>query len=74
MAAVSIVATAIIHVMHNSQVMQYLHERGVKGFVTVNVLVFDEELASVENLIRHIASCGTDAVIVQVQTSTCTTF
>lgn len=47
------------------QVMVYLHERGVKGFVTVNVLVFDEELAAVENHIRHIASCGVDAVIVQ---------
>ncbi|KAK9904967.1 hypothetical protein WJX75_006604 [Coccomyxa subellipsoidea] len=47
------------------EVMVYLHERGVKGFVTVNVLVFDEELAAVENHIRHIASCGVDAVIVQ---------
>ncbi len=45
--------------------MVYLHERGVKGFVTVNVLVFDEELASVEKHIRHIAACGVDAVIVQ---------
>lgn len=48
-----------------AQVMVYLHERGVKGFVTVNVLVFDEELASVEKHIRHIAACGVDAVIVQ---------
>lgn len=46
--------------------MVYLNERGVKGFVTVNVLVFDEELESVEKLIRHIATCGADAVIVQV--------
>lgn len=47
------------------QVMVYLHQRGVKGFVTVNVLIFDEELAAVEEHIRHIAACGVDAVIVQ---------
>lgn len=43
----------------------YLHQRGVKGFVTVNVLIFDEELATVEEHVRHIAACGVDAVIVQ---------
>lgn len=43
----------------------YLHQRGVKGFVTVNVLIFDKELAAVEEHIRHIAACGVDAVIVQ---------
>ncbi|CAL8464366.1 g3901 [Coccomyxa elongata] len=47
------------------EVMVYLHQRGVKGFVTVNVLIFDEELAAVEEHIRHIAACGVDAVIVQ---------
>ncbi len=49
----------------STQVMVYLHQRGVKGFVTVNVLIFDEELAAVEEQIRHIAACGVDAVIVQ---------
>jgi putative protease len=32
-------------------VMAYLHERGVRGFVTMNVLVFDEELAQAEGLV-----------------------
>jgi putative protease len=52
-------------VVDNAQVMLYLRERNVQGFVTLNVLVFDEELASVEKLVRHIAACGVDAVIVQ---------
>src|SRR5579875_1241872 len=46
--------------------MAYLHERGVKGFVALNVLIFDEELPAVEAQLRHVASCGVDAVIVQV--------
>ena len=46
--------------------MDYLHERRVKGYVTVNVLLFDEELARAEETIRVIAGSGADAVIVQV--------
>ena len=46
-------------------VMSFLHERNVRGFVTMNVLVFDEELAIAEGLVRQIASAGVDAVIVQ---------
>ena len=42
------------------------HDRGVKGYVTFNVLVFDEELSSVEQRVRTIAEAGVDAVIVQV--------
>ena len=46
--------------------MGYLHERGVKGYVTLNVLLFNEELEQAEQTIRTIASSGADAVIVQV--------
>jgi len=46
--------------------MGYLHERGVKGYVTLNVLLFDEELQRAEQTIRVIAASGADAVIVQV--------
>jgi len=46
-------------------VMQYLHERGRRGFLTLNTLVFDEELAEAERHIRHAAQCGVDALIVQ---------
>ena len=46
-------------------VIGYLHERGVRGFVAINVLVFDEELAQAEKLVRAVARAGADAVIVQ---------
>lgn len=45
--------------------MDLLHERGVKGFVTFNTLVFDHELNSAAEAIEAIANSGVDAVIVQ---------
>ena len=47
------------------RVMDYLHEHGVKGYVTINVLIFDTELEGLERMVRQIARCGVDAVIVQ---------
>ena len=44
-------------------VIGYLHERGVRGFVAINVLVFDEELAQAEKLVRAVARAGADAVV-----------
>ncbi len=41
------------------------HARGVKAYVTLNTLVFDHELPSVEAAIRACAAAGVDAVIVQ---------
>ena len=48
-------------------VMEYIHARGVQGYVALNVLVFDEELAEVQQRVRQIAAAGVDAVIVQVR-------
>ncbi|HEY8077114.1 MAG TPA: U32 family peptidase, partial [Labilithrix sp.] len=45
--------------------MRHLHEHGVKGYVTLNTLVFDAELASVEAALRACAEAGVDAIIVQ---------
>lgn len=45
--------------------MALLHDHGVKGYVTLNTLVFDDELESVERAIRTCADAGVDAVIVQ---------
>ena len=42
-----------------------MHQRGVKGFVTFNTLVFDHELQQAEEAIFAIAAAGADAVIVQ---------
>lgn len=45
--------------------MAYLHERGIRGYLTLNTLVFDEELARAGELIRRAALAGVDALIVQ---------
>ena len=46
-------------------VMQTLHRRGVKGYVTFNTLVFDREIAEAARTLAAIAEAGADAVIVQ---------
>ncbi|MCL1473378.1 U32 family peptidase [Argonema antarcticum] len=45
--------------------MEFLHRRGVKGYVTLNTLVFPKELAEAEQYLRTIIAAGVDAVIVQ---------
>ncbi len=45
--------------------MEFLHRRGVKGYVTFNTLVFTGELADAEEYIRVIIAAGVDAAIVQ---------
>lgn len=46
-------------------VMQMLHSRGVKGYVTFNTLIFDHELREAVKSIEQIAKAGADALIVQ---------
>ncbi|RLT38659.1 MAG: U32 family peptidase [Chloroflexi bacterium] len=46
-------------------VMETLHRRGVRGYVTFNTLVFDEEMEAAVNALAQIAQAGADAVIVQ---------
>ncbi|MEM7113378.1 MAG: U32 family peptidase [Chloroflexota bacterium] len=46
-------------------VMQTLHRRGVKGYVTFNTLVFDHELKAAAEAIADIAAAGADSIIVQ---------
>jgi len=47
------------------KLMEFLHRRGVKGYVTFNTLVFENELAGAENYLRAIIAAGVDAAIVQ---------
>jgi putative protease len=47
------------------ETMAELHRRGVKGYVTLNTLIFSDELPEVEALVRQIAAMGVDAVLVQ---------
>src|SRR5580704_9076909 len=48
-----------------SKLMEFLHRRGVKGYVTFNTLVFANEMADAEQYLRAIISAGVDAAIVQ---------
>ena len=47
------------------KLMEFLHLRGVRGYVTVNTLVFQDELADAERYLRTVIAAGADAVIVQ---------
>lgn len=46
-------------------IMRYLHQRNVKGFVALNTLIFSNELPAVVEYVKAIAQAGADAVIVQ---------
>jgi putative protease len=46
-------------------VMRFLHTRNVRGFVTLNTLIFSDELPAVAKFVKLAAECGVDAVIVQ---------
>ncbi|MDR3701344.1 MAG: DUF3656 domain-containing protein [Candidatus Sulfopaludibacter sp.] len=45
--------------------LRTLHQRGVKGFVTFNTLVFDHEIDEAARTLEAIARAGADAIIVQ---------
>ncbi len=45
--------------------MEFLHRRGVRGYVTFNTLVFTAELPAAADYLRGIIAAGVDAAIVQ---------
>jgi putative protease len=47
------------------RLMEFLHRRGVKGYVTFNILVFENEMADAEQYVRAMIAAGVDAAIVQ---------
>lgn len=47
------------------EIMGFLHRYGVKGFLTFNILVFEDELRDAKALIDACIDAGVDAVIVQ---------
>ncbi|ULO08028.1 U32 family peptidase [Paenibacillus sp. 19GGS1-52] len=47
------------------EIMAFLHSYGVKGFLTFNILVFENELLEAKELIDTCVDAGVDAVIVQ---------
>ena len=46
-------------------VMDYLHTRGRRGYLTLNVLIFPSELVDAERLLRWVGESKVDAIIVQ---------
>src|SRR5262245_12697866 len=47
------------------EIMGYLHRCGVRGFVTVNTLIFTNELRDAGHMLVQLAEAGVDAIIVQ---------
>ena len=47
------------------RVMEYLHARGRRGYLTLNVLIFPSELVEAERLLRWVSESKVDAIIVQ---------
>jgi putative protease len=45
--------------------MQLLHRRGLVGYVTLNTLIFTDELKQFEKHVAQLAEAGVDAVLVQ---------
>lgn len=48
-----------------ADIMKFLHMYGVKGFLTFNILVFEDELPEARKLVEACIDAGVDAVIVQ---------
>ena len=47
------------------RLMQTLHRRGLKGYATLNTLVFSDELADFGRVVEAVADAGVDAVLLQ---------
>jgi putative protease len=51
--------------------MTYLHDRGMKGYLTINVLIFDSELKQFQDIIQKVANAGVDALIMYDNSNIC---
>ncbi|WP_411846075.1 U32 family peptidase [Roseibacillus persicicus] len=47
------------------ELMAFLHKHGVKGFLTMNTLIFTSELEAAADQLRLAQKCGVDAFIIQ---------
>jgi len=54
-----------LHLDSLGEVMGFLHARGVRGYVTLNTLVFPSELLAIERTVARLTEAGVDAVLVQ---------
>ena len=48
-----------------SQLCRYAHLFGAKVYVTLNTIIYDDELASVSEVISQLEKAGVDAILVQ---------
>ena len=48
-----------------AEVVRRVHRAGARVYVTLNTLVFEPELPTVEHVLRGVAAAGVDAIIVQ---------
>lgn len=48
-----------------AKLVEYAHIFGVKVYVTLNTIIYDEEVAAVEKLVTELYDVGVDALIVQ---------
>ena len=48
-----------------ARLVDYAHIFGVKVYVTLNTIIYDEEIAAVEKLVQELYDAGVDALIVQ---------
>ncbi|MEZ6060361.1 MAG: DUF3656 domain-containing protein [Planctomycetaceae bacterium] len=53
------------HLDNLPELMDFLHRRGVRGYVTLNTLAFSDELPAIEATGRRLADAAVDAVLVQ---------
>lgn len=47
------------------ELMEFLHKHGVKGFLTMNTLIFTGEIEAAADQLRLAQECGVDAFIIQ---------
>ena len=47
------------------ELMEFLHSRGVRGFVAFNTLIFTSELEAAADQLHQLSKAGVDAIIVQ---------
>ena len=57
---------ANFHLDELPQLVETLHRQNVRGYVTLNTLVFTDELERLEQHVRLLAAAGVDAVLVQI--------
>ena len=50
-------------ILELTKIMDLLHKNGKKGYLTLNVLIYDDELEKVRNILKKAKAAGVDAVI-----------